>query len=166
MVKVFRILFITTLVHILLRKHMHMVTLRTSCHVSFVVNSVVCAAVTQPQMPAFLMQLYNGHSSIDTNCTSSLVISSQQRVRIDTNRSKAIAIKHSKRIAAHAAWPQTQLPASPEQNENGVLYPLTSPEGNNSLLRKGFHFGATSNSQELTRHKSLVSTQTVCTSTG
>ena len=100
--------------------------------------------------------MQNGHSSIDTNCTSTLVISSQQRVRIDTNRSKAIAIKHAKRIAAHAAWPQL--------DEDGVLCPPL--EGNNSLLRKGFHFGTTSNSQELTRHKSLVSTQTVCTSTG
>jgi len=108
----------------------------------------------------------NGHSSIETNSTSTLVISTQQRARIDSSRNKALAIKKSKRMAAHAAWPLTHLPASPSQDEQVASCPPTFLVGTNSQLRKRFRFGATFNSQELTRHKSLVSTNSACTSTG
>jgi hypothetical protein len=87
----------------------------------------------------------NGHSSIDADSTSTIVISTRQRERIEANRHKALAIKRKKRIAALAAWPTTHLPAFPVQNE---------------------HVAPSLNSQNLTRHKSPVRTNSACTPTG
>ena len=87
----------------------------------------------------------NGQSSIDANSTSTIAISTQQRERIEANRHKALAIKRKKRIAALAAWPTTHLPAFPVQNE---------------------HVAPSLNSQNLTRHKSPVRTNSACTPTG
>ena len=93
----------------------------------------------------------SSHTSTDkaeANDISTCSISSQQRARIESNRSKALAIKHARRVAAVAALPLVHLPATPEDNASASttfrnVAPLNYSVliGNNSQLRRKFKFG-------------------------
>ena len=87
---------------------------------------------------------------VEANNISIGNISSLQRARIESNRSKALAIKHARRVAAVAALPLVHLPATPEDNApasatfcNAAPLNYSVLIGNNSQLRRKSKFGGT-----------------------